>query len=324
MSVFACTRLFDTCNTTTYITDNKAKHTCCSMSKVVRLEASGFLHCSFHPMCTVTRSLNAEGVNYPRKAAQQYILKHENKCMFNPKLRTVVDDTSQPSPLSELSSDLWSSSSSNTPLVAGDNNLCSTIDCIVVSDWNNNMSHNNSPKLEQKLRNVTLVTLALATCGVKVWPSADVSRSVCNGHLCSQMISSTKHIVLVFHAGDFKSGIAGVQFLETLRMVKRSTKRVTLLLFDAPDVGTVVKSSLVGDEMIQWLESSDVSKFVVQMKFFFVVIEEIVNSISRLLVKSFYLHMQQLYLHIFLTCNLYIYIIYKFVMYNTKKSVTRI
>lgn len=254
------------------------------MNKVVRLEINDLLHCAFHPLCSVTRSVNVEGVNYPRKAAQQYLLKHEKKCIHNPNLHTADNLATPQKTISPTTSNL----DTHQPLlysscvIHNNNNLPTDrskspllVDCAVVCAWNNNVS---AAKVEQKLRNATLLSLALSASGITVWPPQIHSTNAV--HSAATTIHNTKHVVLLFQAGEFKDGQMDEQFLEELRLVKQLQKHTTVLLFDAPNLLSVISPALIGEDLMGWLQSPEVHTYVVQMKFFYVIINAIVKAID--------------------------------------------
>jgi hypothetical protein len=254
------------------------------MSKVVRLEAKGLLHCSFHPLCLVTRRIDIVGVNYPRKAAQQFILKHEKKCPFNPDIHTIIQYSSHAQIGTNASMNNEQNNNarsypfnfgvSNNPTVKPLESVLA-IDCVVLYAWDNTCS---AIKAEQKLRATTLVCLALSSSGLTVWPSTNLLLSSNSYQSAAEIIPDTKRVVLVIQAGDFKSRKITQQFLEDLLLAKQLGKKITVLLFDVPTLLTVVSLELFGKELLLWLQSPGVCTYVVQMKFFNVIISAIVNT----------------------------------------------
>jgi hypothetical protein len=251
------------------------------MIKVMRLESNGLLHCAFHPLCTVTRNTQIEGVNYPRKAAQQYLLKHEKKCLHNPNLRTVQSCAAAGTLATPPHTTSQSIPSSPKPAakrykLSSDQDKSSPVDCTVLCAWNDVNTVSNT---EQKLKNTMLLSLALSTRGLTVWPSQQESPNQFYPPIAT--IHNTKHVVLVFQAGEFKDGQIDVQFLEQLQLAKQLVKCTTVLLFDVPNLLSVIPPSLLNGDLIAWLQSPEVYTYVVQMKYFYVIIEAIVKSIVK-------------------------------------------
>lgn len=255
------------------------------MNKIVRLESNGLLHCAFHPLCSVTRCVDIKGVNYPRKAAQQYMLKHEKKCTYNPRLHTTGKAKTLQDPSQATSTQ---SSPAHHPLLQSTqvtyNNFLPTtqnispvlVDCAVLCAWNSNVS---PAKLEQKLKNATLLSLALSASGLTVWPSSQLALAA-PVPSAATTIHNTKHVVLLFQAGEFRDTGVDEQFMDELRVLKQLQKRTTVLLFDAPNILSVVSPPLLDNELMNWLQSPAVHTYVVQMKFFYVIINAIVNTIE--------------------------------------------
>jgi hypothetical protein len=255
------------------------------MSKIARLESNGMLHCCYYPLCSVTRSIDLESVSFPRKAAQQYILKHEKVCTFNPTCQghneanvsshTVLHPSPSPNTRFFSTQALPSPDNNNYQSFIVSKPQSNAVDCVLLSECRSDI------KVEQKWRNITLISLGLSSRGLSVWSSLQAPPQLKPSFSLLVMLQECKHIVLIVQRGDFKDYERAATLRAELSQAKELNKKLTIVLFDTLALLTTIPPGLFDDSLLAWLQSADI--YVVQMSLFHVIINSIANSIHKLL-----------------------------------------
>ena len=258
------------------------------MGKVLRYEKEGMMHCRFYPSCLFSRNVQVSGVAYPRKAAQQFILKHEKQCLHNPShlpspnTNTINNsNTNTNTATLQINSNNSDNSNNNTPLNIHSTTTTSwpaTYDFVVLYRWKDKY------KCEARMRNATLVGLSLQTRGFSVW-AAKVFDVSSEGVFVSleQALAHCKLLLVLLHPSDLNAvDDDDDNMMKELVAGYKSSKPMCMLLFDANNLDVLLPPKASTNDILVWLRSSPLCTTTVKMKSFSVLTNHLESILKQL------------------------------------------
>ena len=231
------------------------------MPKVQRVESENYLYCCFYPLCSFKRAIQMKNVVYPRKAAQQYLLKHEQTCEFDPSLS------------------IKQSLSQNAIVVSSPFSLIPSAvscDCVLLYRWDDKY------KYEARMRDAALIYFALIAKGLLVWMPKLYEQINLVSLSFEQVVTLCKTVIVLVHPGDFKNNNHIVDnFKDQLLIAKNNSMTLHVFLFDTPGFSNVIPPNVSMHDVIIWLSENNLNIHNIRMHSFNSFIDVFANSVKK-------------------------------------------